>query len=118
MYTATLVLGGVRSSQRVTVRGDPLMTLTAAQYREREAYLSELAAALARLQQLSSQASDQPDLAQRVRRIQRQVQGLYSELNGRGVRQGSLHPPTDTQWRRWQQIRRELEQLEQQMPPR
>jgi photosystem II stability/assembly factor-like uncharacterized protein len=105
-YTLTLEARGTTVSTTVEVRGDPEMPLTQAQYEEREAFLTGVQL----LQQEFTDAlgagagfgrgQPDPDMSEEERALQqhrRGVMGVYSSLNGGGVRQGSLYPPTATQ---------------------
>ena len=125
-YTVTLDADGTRATQRVLVVGDPLMALTDEQWNEREAFLvdlqetqqrvhktSEAVAALVR--ELSektdsdSAALDSARALQReVRQLRRDVGRLANQFNGQGVRQGSLHPPTETHRQRKSQLEETL----------
>lgn len=104
-YTLTLEARGTTVSTTVEVRGDPEMPLTQAQYEEREAFLTEVQA----LQQEFNEAlggaagfgfgrgQSDPNMSDEERTLQqhrRGVMGVYSALNGGGIRQGSLYPPT------------------------
>ena len=81
------------------------MPLTQAQYEEREAFLTEVQA----LQQEFNEAlggaagfgfgrgQSDPNMSDEERTLQqhrRGVMGVYIALNGGGIRQGSLYPPT------------------------
>jgi len=105
-YTLTLEARGTTSTTTVVVRGDPEMPLPQAQYEEREAFLSGVQA----LQQEFSEVlgagggfgrgQQDPTMSDEERPLQehrRGIMGVYSALNGEGVRQGSLYPPTATQ---------------------
>ena len=67
-------------------------------YREREAFLLEIL-------ELSDQLEDAGDAASAHRQGLMQ---LYGAINGGGVRQGTLHPPTTTQREQLERIRRAL----------
>ncbi|MCZ6918139.1 MAG: glycosyl hydrolase [Gemmatimonadetes bacterium] len=110
-YTATLTVANAQAEQTFRVRGDPLMTLTQEQYEEREAFLSAIVAAQRRLQDIGGDR-DRSDLATRARQMRQQMGRLYSQFNGRGVRQGSLYPPTMTQRQTWNALQEEMQQLE------
>lgn len=131
-YTVTLEAGGARSTQQVSVRGDPMMPmLSDAQYREREAFLLELAGLQRRAAELAERAGVRGGggggggggfgptpapapgdslaiMRNRIRSVVQGLNGLASEMNGSGVRPGSLYPPTETQRRRKQALEREL----------
>jgi len=110
-YTARVTTRSARSTQSIEVRGDPMMTITQAQYEEREAFLRALVAAQRELSDMAQRARGNRDTADRLRNLQRQLGRLYSSINGSGVRQGSLFPPTTTQRQLWEAARAELEQL-------
>ena len=57
---------------------------------------------------------DSPEVV--LPRIFRTLQSIYGTMNGRGVRQGTLHPPTQTQRDRVDQAREELAALRARMP--
>ncbi|MDH5643124.1 MAG: hypothetical protein OEY63_02900 [Gemmatimonadota bacterium] len=97
-YTATLSVGRAQTSQDFVVRGDPERLVTDAQYRERETFLNEVHALLS---ELAERGGNDPAL----RRLRMQISGIYSELNGGGVRQGSLYPPTTTQRVRFAELK-------------
>ena len=44
------------------------------------------------------------------RALRGQLAGLAGQFNGRGVRQGSLYPPTNTHRDRWRRLSSELEE--------
>ena len=108
-YTATLEARGTSVSRPVEVRGDPLMELTDTQYRDRERFLLGALALMdelrATLQELSAdrreaageRAEALAELEERLRRASGMVRSAYSGLNGSGVQQGSLFPPTPVQ---------------------
>ncbi len=136
-YTITLVADGVRSTQTVLVRGDPLIPLTDTQWRDRETFLVELlglqrrawdadqradtlrkrvvaerdsAAADGKAPEALVQRADSViALARRVRRLRSQVYRLAAAFNGAGVRQGSLYPPTPTHRQRMDALAGALE---------
>jgi photosystem II stability/assembly factor-like uncharacterized protein len=104
-YTLTLEARGIYSTTTVEVRGDPEMPLTQAQYEEREAFLSGVQALEARFTEIlgASQGfgrgQPNPDMSEEERALQQHRRGMmsvYNALNGGGVRQGSLYPPTQT----------------------
>ncbi|MDH3222971.1 MAG: glycosyl hydrolase [Gemmatimonadota bacterium] len=98
IYTVELVSRGVTSTRRVDVRGDPDLPLTVEDYREREAFLLDI---LELQDSLEGRGEETAPLLQDLRQ-------LYSAINGGGVRQGSLYPPTDTQRGTLERIRARL----------
>jgi photosystem II stability/assembly factor-like uncharacterized protein len=104
-YTLTLEARGTTAATTVEVRGDPEMPLTQAQYQEREAFLSGIQELLQEFTDVlgaggfgrGSRNADAPQEERLLQQHRRNVQGVYSSLNGGGVRQGSLYPPTETQ---------------------
>jgi photosystem II stability/assembly factor-like uncharacterized protein len=123
-YTVTLEAGDRSSTQKVMVKGDPLMQLSDADWQERETFLVELldlqrrafdadqqAAELSRTvvaerdsleeagdlsAEFDAHADSVAALAERLDDIRSGLFGLAGAFNGRGVRQGSLYPPTQT----------------------
>ena len=87
IYAVEVSAGGASHRRAVAVRGDPELPLTVADYREREAFLLEVLALASRLSDMPGEAG-----AHRGRLLQ-----LYAAVEGAGVRQGTLHPPTKTQ---------------------
>ncbi len=120
VYTVTLDADGVRSTQTVTVRGDPAMPVSDDDWRAREAFLLSIVDLQAevneRLQEAGTRcrggfgggggggAGDQQDPMQRLCRVRGQLGGLAGELNGGGVQQGTVYPPTETQRERFAQL--------------
>ena len=98
VYTLELSAGDAVRSGNVTVGGDPDLSLTVEDYREREAFLLEVL-------QLADRLEDAGDTAAGHRQGLMQ---LYSAINGGGVRQGTLHPPTATQREQLERIKRAL----------
>ncbi len=125
-YTITLDADGTRATQRVSVVGDPLMAITDDQWNEREVFLVDLqetqeqvretSQAIAALVRNLSQETDSESatldsaraLQRTLRQLRRSLNGLASEFNGQGVRQGSLHPPTETHRQRKSQLEASL----------
>ncbi len=128
-YTVTLEADGRRATRTVVVRGDPLMPLTQADWEERERFLvglvemqrasgeaAQRASALyrrlvTRRDSLRTANEAVPDdltaavdsaqaLGRRLRALRGQAGQLTGQVNGFGVRQGTLYPPTATQRRR------------------
>jgi photosystem II stability/assembly factor-like uncharacterized protein len=99
-YTIRVEAGSAVATQTVEVRGDPSVRLTAAQWREREDFLLAVAEDQRRAVEAAQRARSLPDSLQAVRtrvtELRRDLGLLAGEFNGRGVRQGSLYPPTNT----------------------
>ena len=98
VYTAELAVGGAVHARKFQVRGDPDLPLSVADYQEREAFLLELLDLAAQLEGATGPAM----------RFRRQLQQLYGAINGGGVRQGTLHPPTATQREQLERIKRAM----------
>ncbi|HEX7051443.1 MAG TPA: hypothetical protein VF188_14645 [Longimicrobiales bacterium] len=136
-YTVALEADGARTTRTVTVRGDPLMPLTLAQAREREAFLLDILAmqrqvwdAMRRADTLrhaltentggpggtkasaarAERTTEADRLRTRLDRLRRQIYGLAREFNGAGAQQGSLYPPTATHRRRKAELEAELQE--------
>jgi len=94
-YTVTVEAGGRTASGTLVVQGDPLLDLTDQDYRTREAFMLEAMDLVSRLQDAMGSASGarQADLRDAMRSVQR----LMGDMNGSGVRPGTLYPPTETQ---------------------
>jgi len=136
-YRVVLEAGGARAVQPVTVRGDSLMPLAAADWRVREEFLLSLlelqrrafgaeresqarrGTLLAERDSLVAAGRELPaplltaiewaeSARRRLQRVRSRLANLADELNGSGVRQGSLYPPTDTQRRRKEELAEEL----------
>jgi hypothetical protein len=138
-YNVTLAAEDARASRTVTVEADPLIPLSREQWRDREAFLVDLLELQRRAWEAERRAEAARDearkardeaggtdsappalreaadsaaaVASRVRDVRRDVYGLAGELNGRGVRQGSLHPPTRTQRERKTVLEERLERV-------
>ena len=102
VYTLELSARGTAATGRVSVVGDPDLPLTVEDYREREAFLLEVLELAGRLRRAGN-----PEAAA----YGRQLMQLYGAINGGGVRQGTLHPPTTTQRERLEEIKRALRRL-------
>ncbi len=94
-YTVALTANGVTEKRTVEVKADPLMPLTLAQYREREAFLVDLLGVQQRLEQLVRGAQGRARAP--AARLQRQANTLAGDFNGSGARPGTLYPPTPRQ---------------------
>ena len=102
VYTLELSARGYAATAHVSVVGDPGLPLTVEDYREREAFLLEVLELAGRLRRAGN-----PEAAAHGR----QLMQLYGAINGGGVRQGTLHPPTTTQRERLEEIKRALRRL-------
>lgn len=100
VYTAELSARGTVHARKFRVRGDPDLPLAVADYQAREAFLLDLLNLRVRLDRA-------PASTDRNRSL-RELQQLYGALNGGGVRQGTLHPPTATQRAQLESIRQRL----------
>ncbi|MEK7668172.1 MAG: hypothetical protein AAB409_05940 [Gemmatimonadota bacterium] len=120
-YVATLEAGGIAVTQRVEVRGDTLLSLSAAEWREREAFLLAVLDDQRRAAEALGRSAGLPDSLQAVRRrliaIRRDLDRLAGEFNGRGVRQGSLFPPTNTHRQRHRDLAAALAEVLAGLPP-
>ena len=107
IYTVELEARGQIVTGRIDVRGDPDLPLTAEDYREREAFLLEI---LELSRQLPGGPGGPPGRGGQGAggRYRGQLMQLYNAINGGGVRQGTLHPPTRTQREQFEQIREAL----------
>ena len=126
-FTVTLDANGVRSTQRVLVKPDPLMPVTEAQYREREAFLVSLLGLQQRGVDLARRAGVRVGgfgprqavapgdslaaLRSRIGQVLRGLDRLGSDLNGSAVQPGSLYPPTETQKQRKLDLEAELNRV-------
>lgn len=89
LFTLTLEARGERSSTRMRVHPDPLRTdLTLEDYRERERFMNTVAELMAELGERSGSEAAA---------MRRELGRVYASLTGRGVRQGTLSPPTEAQ---------------------
>ena len=101
VYTLELSARGMVRTRHVSVEGDPDLPLTAEDYREREAFLLEILELNRQLEGAGEEfGRHRGDLMQ-----------LYSAINGGGVRQGTLHPPTATQREQLERIRMALRRM-------
>jgi photosystem II stability/assembly factor-like uncharacterized protein len=118
-YTATLAARGTTVSTSFEVRGDPEMPLSQAQYEEREAFLSDVQDLLRAFTDALGTTSpfgrggrgDMQDIPEDRRALMQHmgnVSSVYRALNGDGVRQGSLYPPTQAQRERAEAARQAL----------
>ena len=100
-YEVELSAGDASHRRTLVVRGDPELSLGPADYREREAFLLEVLELASRLEGVGGdQAAGQ----------RRRLQQLHAALEGRGVRQGTLHPPTHTQRSELEAIKAAMEE--------
>ncbi len=120
MYSIRIEAGAAVATQTVEVRGDPLLSLTAAQWREREDFLLAVQADLQRAADAAERARRLPDSLQAVRTrvniVRRDLGALAAEFNGRGVRQGSLLPPTNTHRQRHRKLQAALAEVTAELP--
>ena len=118
-YTVTLAARGTTVSTTVQVLGDPEMPLTQAQYEEREAFLSGIQTLQVEFQDVLEEMGvsggggrqAREELTPRERALlehRSNVASIYRALNGGGVRQGSLYPPTRSQRERVEAAREAL----------
>ena len=121
-YTATLEAVGTEVSTTVRVLPDPEMPVTAEEYRTREAFLGDLLEMQDEITQVADEAGrireDTPvrdqemaEIQGRLRRLQGTVRGVFRSLNGGGVRQGTLYPPTETHRSLVRAVREELAEI-------
>ena len=121
-YTVTLAARGTSTSTTVEVKGDPEMPLTQSQYEEREAFLTDLQALQAEFTQVlgpgggsgrggRGRMEGMTDAQQALSEHRRNVASVYQDLNGGGVRQGSLYPPTLAQRKRIEAARIALQEF-------
>jgi len=107
-YTVTLAARGNTVTTSLTVRGDPEMPLTQAQYQEREAFLNGIQSLEAEFTRIlgdqtgfggrgRGEALGMTDTQRALAQHRRNLSSVYDALNGSAVRQGSLYPPTQTQ---------------------
>jgi photosystem II stability/assembly factor-like uncharacterized protein len=124
-FTVTLDADGATSTQQVVVKPDPLMPISEAQYREREAFLVALSALQQQAVDLARRAGvraggvgPRPAVApgdslaalrNRIRDVLRGLNRLASDLDGSAVQPGSLYPPTETQKQRKADLEAELD---------
>ena len=94
-YTVSVESQGSQSTVNLTVHGDPMSDLTAADYQAREAFMVQ---ALGLMEDArSALAGSSGDRRDELQGAMRGVQRLLGGMNGSGVRGGTLHPPTQTQ---------------------
>ena len=119
-YTVKLEAGGVAATQALEVRGDPQLPLTAAQWREREAFLLAVLEQQGKAGEIAQRARALPDSLRQLRtragQVRRDLGRLATEFNGQGVRQGSLYPPTSTHRQRLQALTAALAEVIGQLP--
>lgn len=119
-YSVRIEAGTAVATQAVVVRGDPQIPLTAVQWREREAFLLAVQEDQQRAAEISQRARGLPDSLQslraRVNTLRRDLGAIAAEFNGRGVRQGSLYPPTSTHRQRHRDLQAVLAELTAALP--
>ncbi len=134
-YTLTLEAGRARATETLVVKGDPLLALSDADWRQREIFLLDVLELQQRVwdaaqqaDELSRAAAAERDsagadaaeevivgadsasaLARRLRGVRGDVYRLAGAFNGGGVRQGSLYPPTETHRARLRDLQARLE---------
>ncbi len=109
IYTVELEARGVVRTGRIDVSGDPDLPLTAEDYREREAFLLEI---LELSRQLPGGGGPGgPGAPGPAGRYRRDLMQLYNAINGGGVRQGTLHPPTATQREQLENVKQALRRM-------
>ena len=102
IYTLELSARGATTTGNVSVSGDPDLPLSVEDYREREVFLLEI---LELRRQLGEGGNDD------VAPYRGQLMQLYGAINGGGVRQGTLHPPTTTQREQLDGIKQALRRM-------
>ena len=105
-FRVVLEARGATSEQSLVVTGDPELPVTLAQYREREQFLSEVLALRREVERVrdglggmdrgAGMAGWIDELDQALNQGRAALAGIYQSMNGGGVRQGSLYPPTAT----------------------
>ncbi|MDX1647673.1 MAG: hypothetical protein R3304_11055, partial [Longimicrobiales bacterium] len=128
-YTVTVEAGGESDFSEVVVHGDPLMPVTLAMYEARERFMLDALALQEEIRDVMSQngmsgsgrrfwggddeAPETPE--EKLRAASRLVGGVYRDLNGGGVRQATLYPPTPSQREQVRMARRLLEEARREM---
>ena len=108
-YTVTLAARGTESSQTMTVRGDPALPLTDAQYRARELFMNDVLDLIGQAGGENGRCAGggggrfggPPTPC-------RSLQQIYQSLNGQGIRPGSLYGPTPSHRATVERVRREI----------
>lgn len=104
-FRVVLEARGATSEQSLVVTGDPELPVTLAQYREREQFLSEVLALRQEVERVRDELGSMgggargdrvAELDQALNQGRAALAGIYQSMNGGGVRQGSLYPPTAT----------------------
>ena len=113
-FRVVLDARGTTSEQSLVVTGDPELPVTLAQYREREQFLSEVLALSQEVERVRDELSGMSrggGMADRLAELDRALNGgraalagIYQSMNGGGVRQGSLYPPTATHRERKERV--------------
>jgi photosystem II stability/assembly factor-like uncharacterized protein len=107
VYTLTLEARGTTTTQQLEVLADPLVPeLTAADYRDREAFMVGLVELRREIQALMDNATG--DRQDELRSLVIEVQRVFGSLSGGGVRPGTIHPPTAAQRARIERVRAAL----------
>jgi hypothetical protein len=134
-YTVTIEAEGLKVSQPVRVKGDPMLPITLAQYRERETFLVEVRdfqreaalmlngiAAQRREAGVRRDTVEVNRLAVFQRRLQMGNRSITSRLNrlaggfnGEGAQQGSLYPPTATHKSELAELRKAMQEVRSQL---
>ena len=107
-YTIVVEANGAYVTRTVQVKADPMLPVTLAQHRTREAFLLDVRETQRRIATLWSQREDQRRVLAPLRQ---RVGSIATEFNGQGVRQGSLHPPTRTHRSALAEVNAQLDRL-------
>ena len=110
IYTVELEARGEVRTGRISVQGDPDLPLTAEDYQEREAFLLEILE-LSRQLPGGQGGPGGPGGPGSAGRYRRDLMQLYNAINGGGVRQGTLHPPTRTQREQLENVKEALRRM-------
>ena len=107
-YTVVIEANGAYVTRTMQVRPDPMLPVTLAQHRDREAFLLDVRETQRRIATLWTQREDQRRVLAPLRQ---RVGSIATEFNGQGVRQGSLHPPTRTHRATLADVKAQLDKL-------